>query len=436
MISPASASNEVPKIEIMEGLRALVLDDNSDDGPTPQQGSPIIVITPPSAELMVSQQPRQPSAPAVARTPRPRLRRNAATAPPGALHLYSGIEPQPPRRAISTRTPRSLQSSPSRQKRSPVEMPPHPQFPPFGTSVSRSLICRRKSNKRPSTKTDTDTKHSTKRTPHQSTKKFQLLSEALSDRPVSFSDKVKVTEKLKTKKMKVLKTQFAGSPSKDLPGTPLSMVATPEELYGPDGSGRGLSPATAYQAEHMSFMWSEPTRRAKHFSLPLTPSAQRRDSFHYNKFAPYEDPSQRTVYIPGPIELEENIAATPRKGSIASMSAFEPGLEPSVKRFSDMVALDGVVMFFEDLGMWKPATEECLDRHWVDKRANRLAITPRRAAPTVPLRPPIPSAASRAFHSATRALQHEERSHDGWPTSPGRPKGKLRQLLESSRKKL
>ena len=425
VIAPGLVSRRVADIDVTEGLRALVLDDDSDDDPTPRPGSPIIIITPPSARLMVSQRPRQLSTQAIPTTPRPRLRRKVATAPAGSLHIYSGMRPQPPRRAISVRTARPSQTSTSRYRMRSMRTP-FPQLSLLATPTSRSTISQRKSKKWSVGKVG---RHNVWRAPLQPTKKFQLLSEALSDQPASFSEKTRVKETLKTKKMKALKTQFVGSPSQDPPGTPSSMVATPEELYGPAGSGRELSYATANLPGHRNSPWSGPPRRPKHFSLPLTPNAQQRASLKH-RAAPDTVSSKRALYIPGPIQLEEK--------PLAPVQPFDRGSDSKVKRFSDMVALDSVVMFFEELGMWKPATEECLDRHWVEKKVNRQGATLRKAVPPVPPRPPIPSVPSggSGLLSPTRASQLEDRSPASSPRSPGRQKGRLRQLLESSRKKL
>jgi hypothetical protein len=433
LISPAISP--VSDIDVTEVLRGFVLDDESDDDPTPRPGSPTIVITPPSTPLRLSQRRRQLSSPVITpTTPRPRLRRKAATAPLGALHIYSGTKPQPPRRAISARTKSPFQTSRSQYRRTPVMAQPAPRLPVSGASTSRSRNSQRKSGRRVVGKMGSRQGHNSGRS--QPKKTFQRLSEALSDQGTSFSEKVRVRETWKTKKMEVLQTQPGYIQTKDLPRTPSSMVSTPRELYGPINSNQPSPSATV--ALHIGRpQLSASVRRSTHFSVPLTPIAQRRASPNKrDRIAPSEAARQRVVYLPGPIELEEKTVMSPRKGSIATMEPFNPGTAPKAKRFSDIVALDGVVMFFEDMGIWEAATDACLDRYWMEKRTSHHTLAPRRAAPPAPI---VPSKAvlsgSSGFFSPKRALQHEDQSPASSPNTPGRQKGRLRQLLKSSRRK-
>jgi len=277
--------------------------------------------------------------------------------------------------------------------------------------------------------------------PLQPAKQFQLLSEALSDRTVSFSEKARLREALKTKKMEAAKAQFVYLQSKDLPGTPSPMVATPRELYGPAGSRRGLLPSVAVQPRSNSSLMSASKKRANHFSPPVAPNVQRRTLLKRNRAVPHDVANKRPVYLPGPIQLEERTLVTPKRGSIATMKPLDPGSESKAKQCSDVVAMDGVVMFFEELGMGERATKGCLDRYWIEKRTSRQFTTPREAAPPappVPPRPPIPPvpSSSSSFVGPKRALQQEDRSPAASPITPGRQKGRLRQLLKASRTKL
>jgi hypothetical protein len=431
MISAGPVNRCVTDIDNTEVMRAPAMDKESGEDPTPQPGSPMVVITPPSAPLMVSQRPR------LLTTPRPRLRRKAATAPPGALQLYSGIKPQPPRRAVSARTARPFQPLLSRYRRTPRMTPPLRTISFFGTSTPRSLCDLGKTTKKSVGKMGLRHRRNIWRAPLQPAKKLQLLSEALSDRAISFSEKTRVKKTLKTKKMEAINTQLVDFRWKDLPESPSSMTITPRELYGPAGNGRGLSPSVAFQPSSRSSPVPASTWRARHFSRPLRRDAPRCESLKHSSAVPYQVANKRTVYIPGPIQLEEETIATPRRGSIATLERFEPGSEREAKRYSDMVALDGVVMFFEGLTMGIPATEKCLDRYWVEERTSRHGTTARRAAPRVPLQPTMlnsVASGSSGLFSPKRALQQQQDwSPASSPSTPGRQKGRLRQLLESSR---
>ncbi|KAF2682643.1 hypothetical protein K458DRAFT_432618 [Lentithecium fluviatile CBS 122367] len=427
-------SEHVADIDVTEGLRTLVLEDGVGD-PTPRPSSPVIIITPPSALPMVSQRPRQLSDQVIHITPRPRLWRKAATAPPRALQLYSGIKPQPPRRAISARTARPLHTSLSRYRWTPMMSPPLPRLSLFGAPASRSLISRRKSSRQSAGKMGLKLKNNVWRMSPQPSKKLQLLSEALDARTTSFSEKARVKETLTTKKMEALQTKFVDFKMKDLSGTPNSMMVTPRELYGRSGGDGEVTPVQS--VNRGSLLSVSPG--ARRFSLPLMPNAQRHDTVYRRSAIPEAILSNKTVYIPGPIQLEDKIVVTPRRRSIATMELFDPGNEPKANRYSDMVAMDGVVMFFEDLGVVAASTEKCLDRYWVpEKRTGRQATTPRKTAPPVPPRPPLlrVSSASSGFLSPTKkVLRREERPppSPGTPGTPGRRKGRLRQLLKSSR---
>ena len=124
------------------------------------------------------------------------------------------------------------------------------------------------------------------------------------------------------------------------------------------------------------------------------------------------------MYIPGPIRIEDEIVATPRKGSIASL---EPFRQPSShgKRFSDLVALDGIVCFFQDLGVVDESSEEGLDRYWLSDEELCKEVT--RAQ----------KGASRVPSSSPRASMQEGQRQAPSLEIPGRRR--LRSLLKSSR---
>ncbi|KAF2253442.1 hypothetical protein BU26DRAFT_515797 [Trematosphaeria pertusa] len=435
---PALVGKRISEIDVTEGLRMFVIDDDDELNPTPRPGSPAIVITHPAEPMTIRQRPRQLSSEPTA-TPRPKLMRNAATAPAGALALYPSIKPQPPRRAISARTARPGGGNGSRHRRSPLIVPPLPRLSQFGTAASRSLISRRKTTRKSVGKLGLKPKnHVWRMSPQSNTKRFQLLSEVLHERRKSLSEKARVKETLKHKKMEMLKTTIVDFKSRDLPGTPSSMMATPREMYGEPETPTPTGPTPMeeiYSGSRRSLLPESPTR-PKHFSMPLTPNIERRGTFKHSNSIPHMRGRRKTVYVPGPIRLEEKMVVTPRRGSIATMEPFDAGKEPKAKRFSDMVALDGIVMFFQSLGVVEETSEACLDRFWVpDMRANRPAASPRKGVPPVPARPLIPSfpSSSSALFSSSKKARQDEKQIPPSPGTPGRQKVRLRQLLKSSR---
>ncbi|KAF1959068.1 hypothetical protein CC80DRAFT_591151 [Byssothecium circinans] len=438
------------EMDVTEGLRAFVLDDDDDDDTTPQPRSPMIIVTPPSEGLSAHRQRlRQLSSDVVSPTPRPRLLKKAVTAPPGPLELCPQAKPQLLRRSISERTERHSRNQGSGHRQRPKTIAPMLRVPLLKTTTTKSIINRKMTSRKSVGKLGLKPKaHVWRLSPRASTQ-YQLISEALSsqlDSPSerSFSEKARVKETLERKKLDPLRTSFVDFKSKDLPGTPGSMLATPREIYGgpptsgalrrtPPGSSSLGKSSPAQPSQSVSFRASS---RAKHFSLPLRPHVQCRAGWKRSSSETRARVSstERRVYIPGPIRLEERVATTPRRASVATMEPFDE-MEPRAKRFSDMVALDSVVCFFEELGIAAESSEDCLDRYWVpDKRGSRHITQLQKAAPPMPTRPPItsssPSPRSALFPTQT-ARQHEERRAPPSPETPGRRR--LRSLLKSNR---
>ena len=430
-IAPSLAVPMTIEIDVTEGLRSLVLDDEEeDDDTTPEPQSPMIVVTPPPEEPSARrQQLRRPSDDVVYPPSRPKLERKAATAPPGVLELHSRTKPQPPRRAISERTKRTDRARERRHRRNSRLVAPVLRLGHLGAPTTRSIISRKMTSRKSIGKMGLKPKAHVSRLSQRTPAQYQLVSEMLSgDRievPVegkSFSEKTRVKETLDRKKMDPLRTSFVDFTLKDLPGTPGSMVATPQELYRgpstsapsqrtPPGGSPGLlesSPLPPAQVTRSPVASS----RAKHFSLPLTPHVQCRGSLKRSSSEARVKvkAAERRVYIPGPIRLEEKNAATPRKGSIATMDPFDE-TKPRVKRFSDMVALDKITYFFQDLGVVAESAEDCLDRYWVEDEGAGRGTAPVDAADAPPpmLRHTGRLSSSLAPSPPARQQQHGER---------------------------
>jgi hypothetical protein len=161
------------------------------------------------------------------------------------------------------------------------------------------------------------------------------------------------------------------------------------------------------------------------------------------------------VYIAGPIQLEEKITASARRGSNANLERFDDGTVPRAKRFSDLVALDSIVMYFQALGVAEEASEACLDRYWVQsKKSNHASAgkTSRKAAAAVAAIPPVPSVSlpgvpsppssggaiattfEGIFRTQRTPLREDADQMPPSPGTPGRRKPLLRQLLKAGRK--
>jgi hypothetical protein len=258
------------------------------------------------------------------------------------------------------------------------------------------------------------------------------LAESLSNRDSmfstsssSFSEKARVQETLERKNMDPLRTPFIDFESKALPGTPGSMVTTPREFYRGDSDDETIrKPPGGPRSDNSSLRLPSTTSRAKHFSLPLIPDVQGRTTLRRSssEAAKVKKTCEGgNVYMPGPIVLEEKMDDM--------MDLFDESVtEPKGKRFSDMIALDSVVCYFQDLGVVAESSEECLDRYWVpDKRAGRRKPIP----PALAHAHTVAPSARGAFFPRTMGRQVEARRLPPSPETPGRRR--LRSLLRSSR---
>ncbi|KAJ4287242.1 hypothetical protein N0V90_012640 [Kalmusia sp. IMI 367209] len=252
-------------------------------------------------------------------------------------------------------------------------------------------------------------------------RKFQLLSEVQDNRRF-LSDKARIRETLDSKQMESLKIGLEDFKPRGLPTPPSSLVNTPTELYGMRTDESGKS----------SIRGSTPLPKAKQHALPLSPDVERLKMRKSMALDVTRKPTERPVYIPGPIELEEKITWTPRRGSIAIMERFDDGTIPEAKRFSDLVALEGIVMYFQALGVAEEASEACLDRYWVPKRRSGRPISGlrslRKAAP-----PPLTLPLSTGSLFRSKKASRDEDESPSSPGSPSRQKSGLRQFLKSSR---
>lgn len=426
------------EIDVTEELRTLVLDSDSDQGVAAQPVRPNATLRVFPRELinLDRQRLRQLSDAVFPTITRPPLGEKAATAPPGALHAYRQPKPHIPRRAVSDRTDLPQSNVHSRQRPNDDVTPPLPPLPrPVIPPKENITITPNMSNRKSIGRVGSTSERHVWRLSPQASSQLRSISHALGDRkkllevPVdSFSGKARVKAALDRKKLDPLRTTpFVDFKSKELPASPNSMGATPQELYGNpfDNASARASPGTPalYEESPLLPVNSPPwtSRSAKHLSLPMTPQTpQRRGTLRRNssEMSAKHDAEEERVYIPGPIRIEDEIVATPRKGSIASL---EPFRQPSShgKRFSDLVALDGIVCFFQDLGVVDESSEEGLDRYWLSDEELCKEVT--RAQ----------KGASRVPSSSPRASMQEGQRQAPSLEIPGRRR--LRSLLKSSR---
>ncbi|KAF2788850.1 hypothetical protein K505DRAFT_420833 [Melanomma pulvis-pyrius CBS 109.77] len=426
---PRLAGRRLTALDVTEGLRELAMDDDL----TPKATSP---ATPTSVSTCKPNRRRQLSGDMI-RTSRPKLRRKAATAPPGTLYLLSAA-PQPPRRAISARVSRPHQNRNNHNRQSGLWSTPLPRLSLYGASASRSLITRRKSIRKSVGRLGLRDKSSVWRNPPATyLKKFQLISEALDEcRKNSFSEKARVKDTLKNKNVEVLKMNIVDFNARELPDTPGSMGSTPRELYGKPDEAKANEPPPETGKRRMSS-----TKRAARFSLALSPDIQRcewiaRSSSVLTVRSVNKASHQQQVYMPGPIRLADEISRTPRGGLSTNWDLFSSEIEGDGESFSDTVELDGIVAYFQALRVVDEAAEDGMDKFWeAEFETSPTISSPPRptAAPSMPARrPPLSAPSSRpGLPSPIRATRQQDERHPV-PSPNLRQRIKIRRLLSSA----
>lgn len=432
---PGWVRKRATAIDVTEGLRALIGDDNA----TPRATNPANVA--PTIRSTSNNQPLRKKSGAITPVQRPKLTRKAATAPPGTLALFSA-NPQPPRRAISARAARFSRSGDSRSRRDSMN-PLLPRISQLGTPASRSVIGRRKSSRKPVGKLGLKPKTiAWKLVSPVKLKKYDMISEKLEDRRrLSFSEKARVRETLKNKNVEYLKTNIVDFKERELPDTPTSMVNTPRELYGtsPEVSKDTYEKPQSKARIRLVLRPISPNKR-KHFSLPLTPLAQELAGFR----TPISDQWTRNVYVPGPTILPSAILF--RRTSTLPLGPFEGESGVIARRLSEDAILDDIAEYFEDLGIIDEAAEDELDRFWEQEREDTIyhgPVAPSSKAfrtlgldvpPHSPDRPPIPTLllSNSALLPTTRSLLQQDEKQLPPPSPTPRPRIGLRRLLNSA----
>ncbi|KAL6712118.1 hypothetical protein ACN47E_003161 [Coniothyrium glycines] len=185
----------------------------------------------------------------------------------------------------------------------------------------------------------------------------------------SFGRKARVRRTLNNKQMCMLDTSLTESLSNDLAKSPDSILQTPRDLYGfvhPNTKGSSASPSIGTSA---------PTT-AESFQELLQSQQQRIEIPELDNAAENGYDHRRcNVYVPGKIILARHSAQW-HEDSVASMNPFDPGVDGADKDFFDLVNLEDTATFFDEFGIVDKATDECLDRYWLnEERESHAAQT-------------------------------------------------------------
>jgi hypothetical protein len=295
----------------------------------------------------------------------PVMRGKAATAPAGGFNTPN-YAPQPPRRAVSARL------GPSRTIRGRKPQREDPEVDPL-TVVKTPLQAHLGPDKPlPSLPVIVAPIDSN---PWGNTKV-----------PGSFSRRVRVKKTLDDKNMGRLNMDIVDFESRGLLSSPRSMMNTPRELYAIPEKRATLEEPSSPISPH-----AKDARRSILFSLSgkgLALHLKKPSQYwqHNDALKLYPE-GWKATYLPGTICLEKHPAQL-RKDSVASLDPFAKEVEPRVRRHSDLIVLDRITAFFDDLGVLEDATEVCLDMFWRDVTQAPYHVANTRASSIVSVEEP------------------------------------------------
>lgn len=354
-------------------------EDDIDDGPTPTAltpdtsmmpqpempntppGTPAITVTSPSRRQSLRQRLRSVSDVAAIMR-RPSTRQKADTAPPGTYES-TGYAPQVPRRALSMRL----------EKRDAVRWR-HSRHLSSESDLKARRVLGLDDNVLEENSKPVASSTGSKVTSHDE-------EPELSQSHTSFSRKPRVKETLERKRLTRLRMDFVGLEQERFVDSPQSMLGTPVELYAvPERQPGRFRPTSAIHGRRGT---STPVS-------PRTPSPFLRPQPQSNdRLAGDEDCEvlyQTRVYVPGSICLEEHPALL-RKDSVATMDPFASEIDSIGRRPSDWRALEQIVVYFDGMGLIDEATDECLDRYWLNGQQQALPETLPEVTELEPLTP-------------------------------------------------
>ena len=352
--------------------RSTDSEDDTDDGPTPialapemhwfsqpampntPPDTPIIKVTSPSRRQSLRQRLRSVSDVALI-VRKPSMRQKADTAPPGEFDS-SEYAPQVPRRAMSARLEKrdAARGRYSRHLSSESDLKARKVL-----GVDETLFEKDRSRTAGSSWRREDANYGE--------------GSRLAPSNASFSRRPRVRETLEKKQLSRLRMDFVGSEPDQFVESPQSMLGTPVELYAtsepqPQPEPGRFRPTSAINGRRGT---STPVS-------PKTPSPFRRPQPPTNdRFAGAEDLKdlyQTRVYIPGSICLEKHPALL-RKDSVATLDPFASAIDSVGRRPSDLLALEEIVVFFDDMGLIEEVTDECLDQYWLKRLPQALQET-------------------------------------------------------------
>ncbi|KAF2622747.1 hypothetical protein BU25DRAFT_414997 [Macroventuria anomochaeta] len=206
----------------------------------------------------------------------------------------------------------------------------------------------------------------------------------------SFSRKSRVRETLERKQLARLRMDFVESEPDKSVDSPQSMLGTPVELYAtPERQPGRFRPTSAIYGRRGT---STPVS-------PKTPSRfQRPQPRSDGRFAgdeDLEDLYQTRIYVPGPIHLEKHPALL-RKDSVATLDPFAS-------------ETDSIVVYFDGIGLIEEATDECLDRYWLNGQQQALQETDLDVMELEPLSPRSQQSSNRRMPPAcSRSRQRHQ----------------------------
>ena len=153
--------------------------------------------------------------------------------------------------------------------------------------------------------------------------------------------------------------------------SPQSMLGTPGELYPslePQRQPGRFRPTSAINGKRGTSTPVSP-KTPSPFGKPRLLSNDRLTGDEDIK-----DLFRTTVYVPGPIQLEEHPALL-RKDSVATLDPFASEIDAIGRRPSDLMALEQMVVYFDDMGLNEDASDVCLDRYWLNGPQQALRMT-------------------------------------------------------------
>lgn len=338
-------------------------EDEINDGPTPT------ALTPDTPKMPQPEMPRTPpDTPAIKVTSpsrrqslrlhlkrvsdvasivrKPGMRQKAGTAPPGAF-TSSEYAPQVPRRAMSARLDKR-DSIPARQSRH--------------LSSESDLKARRVLGMSESVPEE-EGRWPGSRQGESCNSEEQRKTDFL-EPSASFSRKPRVRETLEKKQLARLRMDFVAREPDEFVESPQSMLGTPKEMYAapqPLHQPGRFRPTSAIHGRRGTSTPVSP-KTPSPFAR-LQPQPQSIDTFSSD--GGLEDLHQTRVYVSGPICLEQHPAVL-RKNSVATLDPFASEINSKGRRPSDLMVLEQIVVYFDGMGLSEAATDECLDRYWLN----------------------------------------------------------------------